>query len=1147
VRHASAARKCGTQIISLLTLPVFVLLLGVWSTEAQSQQVTEKKVVVVMAEFSDAATNNDARGSRGRTGESTFEEFKYRYRDYHDIFFQEEGQVVHPDASLDAEFSEQGIGWYQYGSFTRYIHDNSFGLWEIVPMEVDAANDQYGILNTVDYDGDPELRNAKINWLQIDMTKPSSGSIHTNRDIADAAFEEMKAILPQNWDWQDVDAVMIIYAGGRISGAGGWTETVDVGGVDVTTSVSSERRSGCFDGPNVWFHELVHAVTGSKVDLYEDHTGRYSLMGASVMNTYTPSLLDPWLRITLGWLDVEVYDAAGEWTNVELPKVNARDNGNLPWVLVVPISGDNPATSGWSYTDKSYLIVENRRIEGWDRQLNRDDNKQSATYGDEIAGIDGGFLVWGAGTLAPGRLRPYEADGDYEINFSSVNCGDPYDFFPFGGAQFGVWTRPGLVDRWDDLPVSCENRRTRNVFMSFPQYTTTTNRNSIGRLILDRLVVEDHTYDSSPLADISATKYNNQQKTCWFDGKLHLAFNVNGIAYVARSSDAGSSWRDLFVMTPIYGNGNLRQHGNDDNVSLTATSNDVWVLIEERDAYYNSYLVRRQLNPDECEYNRQQMSAASGSALRPSIAALDDFIVYVTPHNTGIGSDPAGLYAWQSTNGGNDWTGPVFLDGTDGSSSRNPSVSVRKVDNGLGQFDYYYDVVFQYLHSAVRWYSSATATTSNVASTIGRIEAPHHIEHDAILDIVGVGEKIPDQESEYAINFLRLKTSGGYYQQPVNLMHTDDNILVKRDSRIVTYEDADGVKHLITWVEGDGASMYFADNHDDPDDWLKIHRSSFTLIPSMTSYPLAIEGANGEPMIASTVISNALAWPLSLWQIEVKTRAQDIADHAVLLDLVTGKTVTLESNGLRQELRHEQPTVHDGVGQEIGSVRYAFDAPLMYWNYAGGTPFDTLTTTEEVTLVGEENVRYAIRVVSDTIPDTTFVEGYLYDHALGDMISTSGEYRIPPGVLDTTLILGLELPNGVPMATVRIHTKAWRGLMDPLNPCDLTLSRDHFGSEPVPPKVRSREVRPIAGSRDALQLYPTESRAGGVLTMTLPFSGPVTVRIHSMLGQEVTRIELESAEKDMHIPLRLPILRPGMYVVSATGAVGMRTSRILVQ
>lgn len=1058
---------------------------------------------------------------------------------------------MHPDASLDSEFSVQEAGWFQYGSFTRYIHDNSFGLWEIVPMTVDADSDRYGILNTVDYDSTLELRNAKINWLALPMAKPTSGDKNLNRTIAEMAFVAMKSILPQNWDWADVDAVKIIYAGAPIEGAGGWTELVDADSIDVTCSVYAERSSmGCFNAPLVWFHELVHAVTGSKVDLYNDHTGRYSLMGASLQNAYTPSLLDPWHRITLGWLNVEVRDTAGEWTNVELPKVSARDNGDLPWVLVVPITGDNPAMSDWGYIDKSYLIVENRRIEGWDQQLNRDDNLQSTTYGEEVSGISGGFLVWGAGTLAPGRLRPYEADGDYDIDYSTSNCGDPDDFFPFGGAQFGVWTKPGLVDRWDDLTEFCENRRTRNVFMSFPQYTTTTNRNTIGRLILDRLVVEEHSYDTapaaSPLVDESATKYNNQRKTCWLGGNLHMGFNVNGIAYVARSSDAGSSWRDLFVMTPITGKGNARLHGNDDNVSLAATSNDVWALIEDYRSSTTSYLVRRQLTADACEYHRTPMNAPTGSALRASIAALDDFIVYVSPHSTGLGSDPAGLYAWQSTNGGYNWTGPAYLANTT-VYARNPSVSVRKVDNGGGGVDYYYDVIFGYADNGVRWYSSASLATSYMSSTNPQIYMPQHIEHDGILDIACVGRSTSGNETKYAVDFLRLKTSGGYYQQPVSVLHTGDNRPVKRDPRIITTEDDDGVKHLITWVEGAGTNMYFADNHDNPNDWSKIHRSSFTLIPSMTSYPLAVEGANGEAMIGSTVVSNALSWPLSLWQVEMKTRAQDIADHAVLLDVVTGKTVVLESNGLRQELRHLQPTVHDGVGQEIGTVRYAFNAPLMYWTYSGGTPFDSLTTTEEVTLVGSENVRYSIRVVSDIIPDTTFIEAYLYDHASGGMISTSGEYRIPPGVLDTTLTLGLELPSGMPMATVRIHTNAWRGLMDPVKPCQLTLSRDHYGTEPATPKVRGREVRPIAGSMDVLQLYPTVGRAGGMLTMTAPFSGPVTVRIHSMLGQEVTRKDLSAVENGTPISLRLPILRPGMYIVSAAGEAGIRTSRILVQ
>jgi hypothetical protein len=83
-----------------------------------------------MVEFTDAATNRDARGSVGRTGlappDPEFEENKYRFRDYYNIIFQDDNEpVTHPDAALDVSYSSWSKGWYQHGSFARYIHDNS--------------------------------------------------------------------------------------------------------------------------------------------------------------------------------------------------------------------------------------------------------------------------------------------------------------------------------------------------------------------------------------------------------------------------------------------------------------------------------------------------------------------------------------------------------------------------------------------------------------------------------------------------------------------------------------------------------------------------------------------------------------------------------------------------------------------------------------------------------------------------------------------------------------------------------------------------------------------------------------------------------------------------------------------------------------
>jgi hypothetical protein len=1131
-----------------------------WSIGLHAQPQVEKSVLVVMVQFSDSASNPDARGSRGLTGDSSYVEFKYRYRDYHDIFFQENDSVRHPNAQDSVKYSVFEMGWYQHGSFTRYIHDNSFGAWAIVPKDVDPGNDQRGILNTLDYGGDPDIRNAKINWLPIDMPKPDSAIADINKDIAEKAIEELPNILPQNWDWTGVSTLLILYAGNTIKRAGAATYADTIGGELVWICVAPERENDRFAPPRVWFHELTHAVTESDVDLYGMNTGRYSLMGYSLLNTYTPALLDPWLRITLGWLDVEVYDTAGEWANIDLPAVGELDDGERPWVLVVPVTGENPATSDWSYTDKTYLIVENRRISGWDRNLNRDENIGSSTFGQVVTGIEGGFLVWSAGTLVPGWMRPYEADGDYVMDYANNKFGDPYDFYPFGGDRFGVWTRPGLLDRIRaTAPSLSSTDLTRNIFMSFPTYTTTTNRNRIGRLVLDQLVVEDQEYHSNlagmpdPLNDVSATKYNNQNKTCWFDGDLYMGFHDDGIAYVGRSTDAGTSWRDLFILTPTTSKGNQREYQGFDNVALTTTSGAVWASCENHDEGNEaSDLSIKRVTTDIHTPFQQTVTPLLKRSLRSSIAALDTVIVFAMPHTTGFstnppGLNPPGLYAWINMNAGvSSWSNPQYI--TSPKASQNPSLTLRKIDTAQGQVAYFYDAVYQGSSSGTLWwYSSQRGYSSQLYSTSKVISNPHHVLYGDELNIVCVGMSSKEDVTKYSIDFFEIPVVGGTYQPPISMLRVGDDEIIVRDPKIVTYADGDSVNHLITWVEGDGASMYFADNHDSSQDWFKAKRSSFTVIPSLTSYPLALMGAGNEPMIASTVNSISLGWPMDLWQLKVKTRAQDIADYSVWLDLVTGKTVTLEGNGMRQELRHAEPTVHDGVGAQIGSVRYAFNSPSRYWMYSGGTPFDTLTATEEVTLFSKENVRYSIQVVSDTLSDTTFVEGYFFESSSGSILSTTGEYRIPPDVTDTTMVFGLELPSGVSMATVSIHTKVWRGMIDPNAPCQLLLSREHIFTDPAAPKAAGREVKQIAAAAHDLLLYPTESNGGGSLTVISPFSGAVSVRIHSMLGREYRRVDITEAEQGEPYALRLPALPPGMYIVSAASAAGIRSTRILVR
>ena len=250
---------------------------------------------------------------------------------------------------------------------------------------------------------------------------------------------------------------------------------------------------------------------------------------------------------------------------------------------------------------------------------------------------------------------------------------------------------------------------------------------------------------------------------------------------------------------------------------------------------------------------------------------------------------------------------------------------------------------------------------------------------------------------------------------------------------------------------------------------------------------------------------------------------------------------------MHQRFALRQSTHHDDTGGQIGTVRYAYDIPSLYWGAAGGTPVDTLTTSEEVTLIDDENLRYAIHISSDTtIADTTLIEGYLVDQQTQSVLITFGEYRIPPGIRDTTIILGLELPGGVDIATVRIHTGIQRGLLQG-GQYQLTLQREHRIGDPVTPKVPSPRILSHHRQAQELRVYPTDVSEGATLHIHSPSDGAVCLRIHSMLGREVARVEIPQTTRGMLCPLRLPALEAGVYMVSASGSQGIFTQRIVVR
>jgi len=169
--------------------------------------------------------------------------------------------------------------------------------------------------------------------------------------------------------------------------------------------------------------------------------------------------------------------------------------------------------------------------------------------------------------------------------------------------------------------------------------------------------------------------------------------------------------------------------------------------------------------------------------------------------------------------------------------------------------------------------------------------------------------------------------------------------------------------------------------------------------------------------------------------------------------------------------------------------------------------------------------------VGDVLTNTVLVRG--------------GEYRIPPGKADTTLIIGLELPSGVQQATVTLHTTAWRGPFV-TGSYSMTLSRDHYFHESPTPK-QAEQHRAVSFPNDSrLVLFPSIASAAATVTVALPFEGAQTLRIHSVLGVELQRQDMEGARGANHA-LRLPALPAGLYFLRVTGPEGSRTAQFTVR
>ncbi|MBE0643535.1 MAG: hypothetical protein IH600_05610 [Bacteroidetes bacterium] len=1090
-----------------------------------------KRVAIVLVDFIDSdSTWTGAKGSWGRMPDSTLKENKYRYRDYYDIMFQENGNVIHPDTAVSSVFSDNQTGWYQYGSFHRYIHDNSFGLCEVEPY-IDGGSGREGILNAVTLDSTGEDRNASINWLRLPLYKPRTGGEGWYTEIVEHAFTIADSAY--NPDWKEIDALLIVYAGGMIGGGAAGYKAI--GDTVTAWSVVAERNwNDCFMSPAIPFHELVHSVCRDyrsndlyNRDLYasgtaQGKTGHYSLMGSSIKTAYVPPMLDPWHRLRFGWLDFKIHDQPGDWNGPWMPIVELPYGNGPPWVMIIPVSEAPLDTILWDYQWHSYLIIENRRLVGWDDSLRVLDIENSSTCCPVDPSCEGGFLVWGAGTIRNANLNLYEADGNYDlIDSTKLEYGGPGDFFDGseGKSTFSVRTKPGLIDWVLDPNPGCESGKTRNVFLFFREYNANADSNQLGRLIIDQLFVQTQVYGTTARADSSATKYNGQQKHTRFDDQDYFVQNLDGMVLVNRSTDHGASWRDVYVVSPIEGMGTARDdhdQGYAENATIAATNEGIWCFWEFTGSDY-SYIARKPVGafPENCtdHYATLLIDPPSDNPLRPASASDGNLLVCAFP-------GPDSMYYWISRDGGLSFARETMRNRA--GSFSNPSVGVDDTTF----------VIAYALGNRVEWYDSDSQwrTTLSLSDTLNILSM--HDPHCTFLDrrvVVDLSMSYtvtgnPDPPDLFAVASFSRDLDSSYGSFATDVFVDRDNHLL-RDARVIIPDTMNSNRRVHAWIVEHGDALMTAGTLWTDKPYVKPSSLSEG---SMTSYPILAEHTQSDPLIASTrVVSLYDARPRDALCVTFRSRTVDSSSGTRTCGVDTELMLGVRQDGTHMQLfRQHTGELRDSLGTLIGEI----PPRHMDWYEGGmnGTPIDSLTRTTPVEMYRGDYITLPMRLVTTQGVDTTILEAILYDAMGGAVLSTSGEYRVPPGLTDTSFTAGIELPAGQSHVRAYMRTNIRRGSFESQGR-ELKLDYLHTYFDIPTPKRPAVAMRLRA--TEVLEVYPTQLGSGQVLNVIIAKGDAGRLTLFDILGRQVCELHVPSDALSSKRTFSLPSLTPGMYIL----------------
>ncbi|MDX9759411.1 MAG: T9SS type A sorting domain-containing protein [Bacteroidota bacterium] len=684
--------------------------------------------------------------------------------------------------------------------------------------------------------------------------------------------------------------------------------------------------------------------------------------------------------------------------------------------------------------------------------------------------------------------------------------------------------------------------QSRNLYLEFPAYVDSSNVNPIARLLIDRFVPAEFELDSDPESDRAPTKLTAQQKfDMWHDRTV--ATLGTGNRMFALMGDGPENLRDVACLQYVLG----RTDANIENSTIATfnyapLSNWFTATLAWQEKVGTEYYVRLRHMASDLVNSFGIGNNEWGPFQEPPhpvIASWNEFGVLAFVADTGI-------LVSTTINSGSDWSVPSLLDSA-GTGSHGPFVAIDTSSQGGNKFL----VLFSDPDKAIRLFRSETATSVRLSeddSLMNKCTNPVASRHGTDL-LVGFQYYDVEKNRNY-IARKRLDLSTGtipHDWDAFGLVKQNDRD-VHRDPTIIHTDSSDVSKFAMSWNFNTGEKLLWTSRASGPDSVLGFLPVTESVLSSKpTAYPHLLYKDPGYPLL---VVSRLGACRGGIWDPgqsveEDESPSLIYASRGSLPSTITSVTITelgmdfAQGQNRLMHVRLGMPAAVNGV-DTIGRIPYDYSASEAFTT----EPIDTLTRSLVTSLADGDVVFFPIDITCHRdAADTMIVEVVLYDPASGAEVSSSGEYKLPPFTGDTTLTIGLEMPNGFPPTDCFVSTAIRRGYYTGGVKPTINLCRYMLLGEQTVPKRRVRE--PVVVARGpALEIHPQPARE--TLRFAVEGTGDGEAVLMDLLGRRLVSVPLQGDGTAIRGTLTLGGVAPGMYMLVVRTPDMVRTGKVIV-